>query len=190
MEIMRDTLHQASLENARGEEFIPRNRIYASMNERSVKKVLLERNVRRQDISDLVNIVLHKALRTFAILVCIRRPELLLEFVYNDQLQSSDLDHQLPYEIEKLQNILSDSVAPKYLWKEFYTEQWRFTAPVFDGSIFKRVLHRKSRLPYLIDQPIDEEQEGAYGRISQVEIEPSHRLFNGSQVMVCASSVL
>ena len=184
MEDLRDRIQQAFIQNARGQEFMPRGQVNAIITRPAVRDVLLERNVEKQNIPELVDRILQGARRIFAILVCIRIPEYLLNFVHRDQLQPTNLDHLLPFELATLQTWLPDSAAPRRPSREFHLEQWRFAVPVFDGTVFRRVLDTKITLPYLVDEPMDERQEGAYGRMYKVQIERSHRQFNRSQNLV------
>ena len=104
--------------------------------------------------------------RTFAILIKITRPELIVSFVENDQLQTAAIDSRLPYSKADL-----DRILPKTDATDFFENQWEFTAPVFRRRAGHRRLHERTILPFLESKRIG---QGISGEIHRVKLHFSH----------------
>ena len=104
--------------------------------------------------------------RIFAILITIYRPELIVAFVENDQLQTAAIDSRLPYSRAEL-----DSILPKADAIDFFEKQWEFTAPIFRRRAGHRCLHDRTIFPFLESTGLG---QGASGEIHKVKLHFSH----------------
>jgi hypothetical protein len=159
--------------------FIPHQALYDLMTKDVVEGAIRDTKLERYHINDLIQVVLNCGKKIFAILALIGRPECILRFVEDDNLQHSQLDHRLPLTIEKLQWLLPTPIAAK----QFHERQWEFTAPVFTGSVLPRALEKEVILPFVgKDTKIG---SGGFGDVHLVEIESCHQIFwQGSQQKV------
>lgn len=161
-------------QNANGKHFVPHPALHDLMSTAVVRDALQGSKIERYLIDQTTAAVINGAIKIFAILTLIHRVELILKFIQGDGFSGSRLDHKLPFELDKLRAILSDSTASI----EFYEHQWEFTAPVFNGSLLPRVLQKEVIMPYLKEDHIG---QGGFGDVYEVEIESSHQVFNGDQ---------
>lgn len=176
MENLKDLITNKQRQNIEGRWFMPHQALHDLMTEEVVEGAIRDTKIECYHINDLTRVVLNGAQKIFAILALISKPECILRFVEDDNLQHSHLDHKLPLPLEKLQKLLPSWNAARM----FHEEQWKFTAPVFTGSVLPRVLEREVILPY-VGSDI-EVGDGGFGDVHVVEVEPSHQIFwQGSQ---------
>ena len=180
MDKMRDSVLEirSQFQNYRGQPFIPDGLIEEIVTQETVYEILHETVSFRYGkpdelhykISDAVQIITNGAQKAFAILVYMQRPELIYEFIKHDNYQSSQLDHKLPLDMERLKMILLEGKRAE----EFFEEQWRFAIPVFSDSVLPRILPGKTILPFLEQQTLG---SGSFGEVYTVIVPPSHQRF-------------
>jgi hypothetical protein len=118
----------------------------------------------------------------FSILVLIGHPTYITQFIERDQLQQDQLDHKLPFDLEKLTKMMKKVHADL-----FHERQWEFTAPVLEPFVLRRYLADDIILPF-IGQP-KSIGRGGFGDVYQVYIDPDHQRF-GSQGQEASSIIL
>jgi len=170
--------------NPESQYFVPQDVLPTLMSQEMVRKLLSEIRLEHYRIEELAHVVVPRAQKTFAILVLIGRPELILAFIEDDQLQPNSLDQKLPLQLHKLHAFLDDESAAF----DFYREQWAFIAPVFSPSSLPRTLEKKTVLPFTESSSLG---EGGFGMVHGIRIDPSHHSFaHSGQHRVCLSSCL
>ncbi|KAH8891996.1 kinase-like protein [Thozetella sp. PMI_491] len=98
----------------------------------------------------------------FGILVVLERTEFISEFT-----QHSLSNEKLPL-ADGVLNEMVPSIA-----REFFEQQWEFTAPQLARDVLHRVLHPRCRLPYTYNEQID---EGGFGKIYKITVHPDHQM--------------
>lgn len=135
----------------------------------SVRKVLLDSQMEMYHVNEAVEIIKNGAWNVFAILVLIKQPRRIVSFIEDDRMQRGPIDHHLPFELTKLEELLDPMVA-----QDFHDKQWEFTAPSFSGSVFTRILPDDFVLPFLSDKELG---EGSFGTVHRIQVERSYQQF-------------
>ena len=156
--------------NADSQHFVPQDVLPSLMSQELVRKILSETKLEHYRIEELAHAIVPGAQKIFAILVLIGRPELILVFIEDDQLQPNSLDHKLPLQLNKLHAVLDDESAVL----GFYREQWAFIAPIFSPSSMPRILEKNTILPFTESSSVG---EGGFGAVHAIQIDPSHHSF-------------
>jgi hypothetical protein len=152
--------------------FVPHQALYNLMTEDFVEKAVLVSNIPRYHMKEVIKAIMDGARKIFAILILIRQSNLIFEFIQDDQLQLSSLDHKLPFSIEKLQTLLPNLDTAT----RFYETQWEFAAPIFTGSLCPRVLESEVILPFIGSEEIG---EGGFGLAYVTKLESTHQGHGG-----------
>ncbi len=148
--------------------FYPHQAVRQLINPSVVRKTLKSKHIKPYEVEEAARYLLERGgCRTFAILVLLQRPHLFPQFIKDDRLQHADLDHRMPYSLEKLEGLLSPPIS-----SEFWDKQWEFTAPFFSESSFARVLPDEFVLPFLKKDTLV--GTGALGHVYEIVIEPSY----------------
>ncbi|KAF1963918.1 hypothetical protein BU23DRAFT_576086 [Bimuria novae-zelandiae CBS 107.79] len=140
--------------------FLPRNQLLSALTPEAIKPALQEEKLEPwQDLSSIAEKVHKSARRTFAILVALRlKATEILRFLEYDRLQTSAIDHRLPYSIEDLKKYVPDFA------QEFFEKQWEYCAPVFFKETDHHFLHDNTILPFLENTKIS---SGGFGKGSK-----------------------
>ena len=118
---------------------------------------------------DIVDRIYAGARKVFAILVLLDQPELIINFIVHDQLQSR-LDQSLPFEISLLAKLLPS----RHSVTDFDERQWEFCPLYLSESGIRRSLRKRTILPFIHNEKI---AEGGFGTAYDVEIDAySHGL--------------
>jgi hypothetical protein len=149
--------------------FVPSHRVREVMSSQSVRKVLVDSHMETYHVNEAVEIITNGAWNVFAILVLIKHPRSIVSFIEDDRMQRGPVDHHLPFELTKLEELLDPMVA-----QDFYDKQWEFTAPSFSGSVFTRILPDDFVLPFLSDKELG---EGSFGAVHRIQVERSYQQF-------------
>ena len=154
------------------------------MTKEALLEVFLDSKLAVYHLEELVHDVLEGARQIFGILILVRRPECISNFIRNDrfQYQLSHLDHKTPFQYEILGKIL-----PKDIATDFYETQWEFTAPVFTRRVLPRFLEEDTVMPFLKDTIVG---EGGFGVIHEIEIHPFHEKFGITDVQTVCRTTL
>ena len=145
---------------------------YQFLTEDAILEVLRETKIAVHHIEEFTHYIIEGARRTFGILILIRGPECISDFIRSDQFQSqsSQLDHKIPFRYETLETILpKDNVA------DFFETQWEFTAPVFARRVLPRLLEEDTVMPFLDDVIVG---EGGFGVVHEIKLHPFHQSFS------------
>ena len=149
--------------------FVPSHKVREVMASESVREALLDSQMETYHVNEAVEIINNGAWNVFAILVLLKQPWSIVNFIKDDRMQRGPIDHHLPFELTKLQELLGLMVA-----QDFHDKQWEFTAPSFSGSVFTRILPRDFVLPFLSDEDLG---EGSFGTVHRIEVERSYQQF-------------
>jgi hypothetical protein len=168
-------------------DFLPDNELRELVTRREVRSAF--QNTSISGAEDLVDFVLKDAKRLFLILVMMTSKNdqklSLLRGLRHDGIN----DASLPIGFKKRENrqyygysLEGRHDGPQFaIFKEwdridrelFESNQWRFTAPVFDNSRFRFHFATKRRLPYLKVAP-KPSSSGFFGEVSRIEIHSAH----------------
>ena len=170
MDTLYSSISKTRRKNADRRYFAPSHLVREVMTSESIRIVLLDSQVRMHHVEEAVEIIRNGAWNVFAILVLIKQPWSIVGFIEDDLMQRGPIDHHLPFELTKLQQLLGETVA-----QDFHDKQWEFTAPFFSGSVFKRVLPDDFVLPFLSDTDLS---EGSFGAVHQIQVERSYQNFS------------
>ena len=168
MDCLRVALVDSYQDNTKGQSFIPHGKLRDIMRPDMIKATLKESNITPFYAESALKAVITGGRKLFAVLVLMRRPELITNFIKGDNFQPVQLDHQLPLDTQTLKTLLKDNTAVT----EFDQRQWELTAPVFTASIPERHLPKKIILPFLHDEKIG---GGSYSSVYEIRIEASHQ---------------
>lgn len=171
MEELKNLITDLRRQNVECRWFVPHQALYELMTETIVQKAIYDTKIEYYHIREIVQAVVNGGHKIFAILILIGQPESILKFVEDDHLQGSHLDHKLPFQLDKLQKLLSNLSAAK----QFHEKQWEFTAPIFTGSVLPRVLEKEVILPFVESSEVG---EGGFGVVHLIKVEPSHQEFS------------
>lgn len=148
--------------------FYPHQAVCELIEPSVVHKTLEGKKIKPYEAEEAAHYVIERGgRRTFAILILLRMPHLFPRFIKDDKLQHADLDHKMPYGIEKLEQLLPPPAS-----HEFWDKQWEFTAPFFSESLFARVLPDEFILSFLKKDKLL--GTGALGQVFEILIEPSY----------------
>lgn len=150
--------------------FAPSHRVREVMTTDNIRSALLHSGIEIHHVNEAIEIIKTSAWNVFAILILIKQPQNIVNFIQDDRMQRGPIDHSLPFELSKLEELLDEQVA-----HDFYDRQWEFTAPTFSGSVFTRVLPDDFVLPFLSDVEVG---EGSFGTVHRIQVEHSYQLFD------------
>ena len=171
MDSLYASLSKIRRKNADRRYFAPSHLVRETMTSESVRNVLIDNQIELHHVNEVVEIIKSGAWNIFAILVLIKQPGSIISFIEDDRMQRGPMDHRLPFELSKLQDILDETMA-----QDFQDKQWEFTAPFFSGSVFKRLLPDDFVMPFLSDKEVG---EGSFGVVHQIQVEHSYQSFSG-----------
>lgn len=144
--------------SASGESYVSKQELQQLFNRMNVIDTLKECRVPEWRISTAATTICDIGLVTFAILLWIRRPEVIIDLV-----DKQELDSRLPFDKNSLSDIASS--AP-----QFFDAQWAFL-PVSLTLHGFRIIRPKEVIPFTSDTA-KPEMDGSFGTISKVTIEP------------------
>jgi hypothetical protein len=161
--------------NVEGKHFVSGQLLRQLLTRDAIRDALLDQKYfAPYHVDQVIEAVLGGAHKTFAILVLIKQPRCIRKFIEHDQYHSSGLDHGLPFDKEKLSQMLSSRKSAV----AFGETQWGFIAPTFCESVFTRTLPSTTVLPFLQEEKLG---CGGFGEVYMIKIASSHqRLGNAS----------
>ena len=168
------------------QEFLPCDKLGELVTRDRVLSAFQDANISNEE--DLVVFALNEAKRIFLILVMMSETEEKLSLLRG--LQDNGMnDESLPIGLDKENRkhygySLEGSRygGPQFAvfneWMRndrvlFESNQWKFTAPVFDNNKFRFQFSPKRILPYLVVAP-KPSSSGFFGEVSRIEIHPAH----------------
>ena len=163
MEHLKRSIRKLRISNYDERKFVPYNSLCEVMTENAVQSALWNIEIRRQSIQETVHAIVPGGRKIFAILVLDDNAQYITKFLEDDQLQQIDLDHRLPYSIDRLRQFLPQDDTSDL----FYERQWEFTAPIFSGKVFLRCLDSRTVLPFIHNEKIG---SGGFGHVYHIRI--------------------
>lgn len=169
MDTLYSSISRIRRKNVDRRYFAPSHLVREVMTSESVRKVLRDSQMEMYHVDEAVEVIRSGAWNVFAILVLIKQPRCIVSFIEDDRMQRGPVDHHLPFELTKLEELLHGMVA-----QDFHDKQWEFTAPSFSGSVFTRILPDDFVLPFLSDEELG---EGSFGAVHRIQVECSYQQF-------------
>jgi hypothetical protein len=169
--------------NTMGQLYVPHGPLLRLLTEAAIRSALLHEKVSRWRVRKITSSILHGKQKAFAILVFSGHGKSVVKLIEADGLQHSPLDHMLPLDYDKLQDIFGESVPARH----FYDEQWQFLSPILSESVHRQTIDSRLALPF-----IDERQLGAggFGRVIWTQIDDSHHTFDTARWKAVCSQFL
>jgi hypothetical protein len=149
-----------------GKYFVPEGSLQGQITYSDVQSLVIGCGIEDFRQQEIVDSVLLKATKIFAILVLMDKVVLIIDFIKADQLLNQELDSKLPFSFDNLQKII-----PQDDVQDFYEKQWEFVAPLFSKDKGHRLLDVDTILPFAKD---DQRDEGGFGWIFHTKIHSRH----------------
>jgi len=166
--LRRQTLSRrcANIERRR---FVPCEAVDELATEADISDILRDCQTSTQHIDELAHAVLDGACMIFLVLVMIKEPTKIINFVKHDQFRQRHdrLDAKLPFPAQELWDILGRTPIAE----EFLEIQWELAIPTFSRRSIPRVLQYDTVLPILEDEITG---RGGFGEIHRTRFHPSH----------------
>ena len=162
-------LDALDIENFEQRYFIPFEKVQQLFTHEKVRALLETSDVKFYDRDEIVETILRKGLKVFAILASIQEISTISRFVERDNLGGHPLDARLPLDEGALATIFPHENARRM----FFRKQWRFLAPSFQADQSYRVLSEQTILPFVLSDRFS--TNGAYGDIHRVTVEASYQ---------------
>ncbi|EWC46540.1 hypothetical protein DRE_04263 [Drechslerella stenobrocha 248] len=162
------------------EQFIEYESLHELLTEEAIENALKSTTIESYRRGNIKEAILSNGRRTFAILISIKRPELIYECIKYDRL-----DNKLPFSSEDLASISGDTVSPSDEageWvKQFDEQQYAFSAPLFQRGATHRVFGDRIRLPFKSKECIG---GGGFGTVYKITLSEKRHDSNLEQVLV------
>jgi hypothetical protein len=171
MQALNQLLLEIRRKNAENHYFTPSHLVREAMVSDKIRETLLVAKVELYHIDEAIDVIKNGAWNVFAILILMKEPQYILNFIKDDHLQRSTIDTKLPFELKKLEELLKDPM----LALDFYDKQWGFAAPFFSSSVFPRILPFDFILPFLREEGLG---EGSFGNVYKIQVERSYQQFD------------
>ncbi len=166
LEHLKRRVNEIRAENWNGQWFVPKDQLCDIITQESIVKAL--GIVRPAYLTEeMVDFIVKRATKVFAILLFTDHVDEIKRFIQNDQFGTHCKDHQLPFTVSRLNEILDD----EYRAKLFHEKQWEFTAPIISGRVMPRTLEKWTVLPYLSERHL---ATGGFGSVYKVKIHPTY----------------
>lgn len=146
--------------------FVPDGALDVCFDDAVAGKILANHHFDPFQTKTAVDAIVNGGRKVFAILVTIRRTEVIIHFIANDHLQGQRIDSRLPFSKESLHFIGPD------IAEEFYEEQWHFTAPILSRQFHHRSLDAETILPFMQSKF---RGEGAFGKVHEITVHKNHQ---------------
>jgi hypothetical protein len=161
MEEIRGSINSLRRRNVESRYYIPEAALYKVLDETSVRIALQQCAPHKYE--DLVKTISKGGRKILSILLLNSHEKYIEQFVAEDQYQTSQLDHRLPFELEKLHQLLQPIQA-----ELFYEKQWEFTSPVFSESVLRRQLSDQTILPFTSESSAG---KGSFGIVYKIQLD-------------------
>jgi hypothetical protein len=155
-----------------GGTYVSKAALKPILTKETIIDILKEYTDQPWSVTSLAESILESALVTFAILIWIRNPAAIVDFV-----DRQELDSRLPFKATDLRIINLDI-------SQFFDAQWVFL-PVFLRKGRFRKLRDREVIPFETEEK-KPELDGSYGSISQVTVDRSMHDFTPEQVSITA----
>jgi len=167
---LRDSINDLRRPNFEHRYYIPEQLLFDLVSEELIRGVLVESCLfQLYEVEDLTKAIHGGARKIFSILVLNSHFQYIKKFIEDDQLQTSQLDYKLPFDLSRLGKFMRESHA-----RIFYEKQWEFTAPVFSESVLRRHLADETILPFISEETIG---HGGFGIVHRVELDSEQNLY-------------
>lgn len=144
--------------------FIDTTRLSELFTKHQVADILQESGAQPYQILEYPSLILRKAPKLFAILICIQNPRYIVTF-----LEHSIFDDKLPLH-EAMQ--LRDENAGRQLSPEFFRTQYQYIPHYFEKGLHSRIRDDQIVLPFKTLERLGE-LDGSFGSICRVSISPA-----------------
>jgi len=171
MMTLYDSIYSLRCKNHQSQCFVPRQSLFELLQQETIENALRE-TTPSQQLGELVQTILRGGRLIFSILIAINHVDYMIKFVERDQLQLSQLDDKLPYDLKTLETIMQEAHA-----LQFYDIQWVYIAPTFMPFVLRRHLADDIILPFLSEEFIS---CGGFGDVYRIAIDPKHQKFDDS----------
>lgn len=156
-----------------GNNIIPELAVNAIMSEQAVHDALQELEVPISRVDDTLQEILLGGRKVFAILLMIGHGNEIALFFEHDNMQKSQPDDRLPYDLASLERILP-SANDNLIANKFFEKQWCLAIPFFSRRLLPRRLEKKTIFPFVHQKKIG---SGSSGSVFEVQLHPqSHSL--------------
>jgi hypothetical protein len=173
MEQIRDSITLLRKELPGSRYYVPEVKLQSVLSKAAIYQVLQQcSNVQPQELTELTKLVDDGARKILGILLIIGHVGYIKTFISEDQFQQSQLDHRLPFELQKLEALLRPAHA-----RLFFDRQWEFISPVFSESVLRRQLDDHIILPFTDDSYRD---KGGFGMVYNIQLEPEQNLYGSN----------
>ncbi|KAI4243535.1 MAG: hypothetical protein LQ352_007006 [Teloschistes flavicans] len=168
MEPLRGTILSLRCESSDPRSpFVPEGSLDKIITTAAIKAALRESGAHLHRESEHIKLIRQDGKKTFAILVCMYKADLIVNFIEDEQLQKFGIDSKLPYSnASDLEKIL-----PKIAAVDFFEKQWDYTVPVFRRRAGHRRLYERTIFPVLESDLLG---EGSFGKIYKEKLHGSH----------------
>lgn len=163
MEELKDLIESSYRVNYEQAVFIPETCLRQLLNKTNVLAAL-QGHVPCHILEDVADAVLRGARKVFAILVLDGHAKYITKFLEADNMQTSCLDEQLPFDEPKLQQLMSDVHAA-----QFWRCQWKFCPPTLFETVICRSLQPETILPFRTVTRLG--SQGSFGIMSLIEVD-------------------
>jgi hypothetical protein len=171
MEQLESLILQQRVVNVNKRDFFPEGTLENILTEQRIRDCLRLSRVEPHIKDEYLGRVISGGRKILAILILIRRVELLGCFIESANPKVSHIDFRLPFTEEGLREILKDELAAK----NFYDYQWETCSPCFSRAQSHQVFYSELyRMPFL---NLVDRKEGGFSVVDKVNIHPSHQDF-------------
>ena len=158
--------------NHENELFFPIRSLNACLTRSAISDILRTTSLEAWGVPEIVDMIENGGHKVFAILVLLKKPDLIGRFLQYDHFTERSLDMQIPFPRQAL-----DEIIPE-IADEFEEQQWEFAIPIFSQRLFEGRFPRDSRMPFVGKSR--ELGRGAFGRVWEVHVPAGHHSFDGT----------
>ena len=174
-DIRRD-LKKALIKNVDARFFLPEQELVRILTDDNVKECISQADMEEYLKHDCIMAILNGGRRVLALLLMLKKVELIRKFVETDQSPKiSYLDSRLPFEQESLERILRDDTDAIH---DISKNQWEVMAPYFQEEQTHRIFQVDVVMPFIHSKSIG---AGGFGDVLEVTLPGIHHGFASHQ---------
>lgn len=176
MEDIRRDLKKALVKNVDAKFFLPEQELMRILTDDNVKKCIGQADMEGHLKHDCIIAVLNGGRRVLALLIMLKKLEIIRKFVETDQSPKiAHLDSRLPFEREALERILRDDIDTI---RDISKNQWEVMAPYFQEEQTHRIFQVDVVMPFIHSKPVG---AGGFGDVLEVTLSGIHHGFASHQ---------
>ncbi|KAI1178096.1 kinase-like protein [Nemania sp. FL0916] len=165
MESLKSCIKLLRRKNAMHHSYVPKTLLDSVMTAQAIQDALAESSIPSYRREETLDRIFPNAIRIFAIVLLLDKPDKLTNFIESDQLH----DAKLPLTLDVL---IRDIHLAEEIAKDFEEKQWELIAPIFRRGTHHLRLSDSSVLPFVQNTLIE---KGAFGTVYEVVIDPDHQ---------------